>query len=393
MSCFLTFLLLLAALAATVEQVVSFCFHQHSKQSPSAIKITTSSSLSVLRDGSDENPLLSSSPEVSRRDAWTTAAQASAGVAASGLILPPYSFGAAESQVPTVRLGKGTLEVTRTIQGQWQLAGGHGRYSESEALANMKAHFDAGITTLDTADIYGPSELIVGKFVKSQPKAIPCTKFCCFRYLEDIDRSEVRLRIQKACERLQVPKLPLVAFFWSNYDVKKYVDVALWLTELKEEGLIEEIGATNFDLKRLKELKDAGVPLVSHQVQLSALDRRPIQSGMADWCVENDVSLIGFGTVGSGILSNRYLGKSAPTQEEKNTASMRMYSNTAARFGPWSLVQELLQTMDKVAAEVRSSGRCPKCNISNIAQRYVLDTPGVASIIIGVRNQVRQLFW
>ena len=61
----------------------------------------------------------------------------------------------------------------------------------------MKAHLDAGISTLDTADIYGPSELIVGKFVKSQPKAIPCTKFCCFRYLQEIDRAEVRLRIQK----------------------------------------------------------------------------------------------------------------------------------------------------------------------------------------------------
>jgi aryl-alcohol dehydrogenase-like predicted oxidoreductase len=178
-----------------------------------------------------------------------------------------------------------------------------------------------------------------------------------------------------------------VAFFWSNYDVKRYIDVALWLTELKEEGLIQEIGATNFDLKRLKELKEAGVPLVSHQVQLSALDRRPIQSGMADWCVDNNISLIGFGTVGSAILSNKYLGKGPPTQEEKNTASMRLYSNTAARFGSWSLVQELLQTMDAIAAEMRSAGRCPDCNISNIAQRYVLDTPGVASVLIGVRNK------
>jgi aryl-alcohol dehydrogenase-like predicted oxidoreductase len=193
--------------------------------------------------------------------------------------------------------------------------------------------------------------------------------------------------LQQACERLQVAKLPLVAFFWSNYDVKKYVDVGLWLTELKEEGLIQEIGATNFDLKRLRELKEAGVPIVSHQVQLSAMDRRPIQSGMAQWCLENNVNLIGFGTVASGILSNKYLGKGAPSQEEKNTASMRLYSGTAARFGSWKLVQELLQTMDAIAAQVRSDGRCEDANISNIAQRYVLQTPAVASVLIGVRNQ------
>ena len=159
------------------------------------------------------------------------------------------------------------------------------------------------------------------------------------------------------------------------------------LTELKEEGLIQEIGATNFDLPRLKELKNAGVPIISHQVQLSAMDQRPVQSGMADWCKENDISLIAFGTVGSGILSDLYFGQDAPTKQQQNTASMRMYSNTAARFGDWKLVQELLGTMDAIAKEVESSGRCEGANISNIAQRYVLDTPAVASVLIGVRNQ------
>ena len=130
---------------------------------------------------------------------------------------------AAESPVPTVRLGKGSLEVSRTIQGYWQLAGGHGVYREADAIDNMRLHYQAGITTLDSADIYGPSELIMGKFVGNQPGAIPCTKFCCFRYLEDINRDEVKLRIQRACERLQVQKLPLVQFFWSNYDVKRCV--------------------------------------------------------------------------------------------------------------------------------------------------------------------------
>jgi aryl-alcohol dehydrogenase-like predicted oxidoreductase len=186
---------------------------------------------------------------------------------------------------------------------------------------------------------------------------------------------------------LQVSKLPLVQYFWLRYDVKKYVDVALYLTELKEEGLIQEIGATNFDLQRLQELKKAGVPIVSHQVQLSALDRRPIQSGMADWCAAEKISLLAFGTVGGGILSQRYLGQPAPTQEQKNTASMRMYSNTASRFGSWNLVQELLQTMNAIAVDVRKDGRCNECTIANVAQRYVLQTPAVASVLIGVRNQ------
>ena len=101
----------------------------------------------------------------------------------------------------------------------------------------------------------------------------------------------------------------------------------------------------------------------------------------------NDISLIGFGTVGSGILSDRYLGKGAPTVEEQNTASMRMYSATAARFGEWKQVQELLRTMDAIARDVRKDGRCSQASIANIAQRYVLQTPAVASVLIGVLNQ------
>lgn len=315
-------------------------------------------------------------------------------VAASGLVLPQSAKAVSgtptpiSTRIPTTRLGggKSSLEISKTIQGYWQLAGGHGSYREVDALNNMQAHYSAGITTLDTADIYGPSELIVGKFVKTQPKAIPCTKFCCFRYLEEITRSEVRQRIQRSCERLQVDKLPLVAFFWADYSVKRYTTVALWLSELKEEGLIQEIGATNFDLKRLKELKAAGVPLVSHQVQLSALDRRPVQSGMADWCALNDISLIAFGTIGSGILSEKYLNKGPPGDSDLNTASMRMYSKTANRFGDWKLVQKLLHTMNDIAATIRVDGRCRQATIANVAQRFVLQTPAVASVLIGVRN-------
>jgi hypothetical protein len=145
--------------------------------------------------------------QFTRREAWQHAAAVT--TTASGLLLPTSSLAEDTTSatikpgtVPTVRLGTGSLQVSRTIQGYWQLAGGHGRYKESDALANMEAHYKAGITTLDTADIYGPSEIIMGKFMAKQPKAIPCTKFCCFRFLDEITRDEVRQRIQKVRKNL-----------------------------------------------------------------------------------------------------------------------------------------------------------------------------------------------
>jgi hypothetical protein len=92
---------------------------------------------------------------------------ATAATTASGILLPQGVYAAeggtttaastttATTTVPKVRLGDSTLETSRTIQGYWQLAGGHGRYKEGDAVANMEAHLKAGITNLDTADIYG----------------------------------------------------------------------------------------------------------------------------------------------------------------------------------------------------------------------------------------------
>jgi hypothetical protein len=106
----------------------------------------------------------SSSDGLTRRDAWERMA-ATAATTASGILLPQGAYAAegtstaapatTTTTVPKVRLGDSTLETSRTIQGYWQLAGGHGRYKEGDAVANMEAHLKAGITNLDTADIYG----------------------------------------------------------------------------------------------------------------------------------------------------------------------------------------------------------------------------------------------
>jgi aryl-alcohol dehydrogenase-like predicted oxidoreductase len=287
----------------------------------------------------------------------------------------------AAARVPTFSLGN--VQASRIIQGHWQLAGGHGKFTTETALANMRAHYDAGITTLDTADIYGPSELVVGQFVGEQPRAVACTKFCCFRGLEQIDRAQVRSRIESQCARLKVKSLPLVQFFWADYRVRRYVEVAKMLAELQAEGLIQNIGITNFDLPRIKELVSAGVPLASNQVQLSALDSRPLQSGMAEFCADKNIKILAFGTVGAGLLSERYLGKAPPTSDELRAGgySLSMYASTADRFGSWSLVQELLAVMAEVARAH------PGATIANVAQRYVLQvSPAVGALIVGVRN-------
>ena len=50
-----------------------------------------------------------------------------------------------------------------------------------------------------------------------------------------------------------------------------------------------------------------GVKIAAHQVQYSLLDTRP-QNGMAQLCAANGVSLLPYGVLAGGFLSNKYLG-------------------------------------------------------------------------------------
>ena len=98
----------------------------------------------------------------------------------------------------------------------------HVQHYKFSIMNSMAEHFKAGITTMDTADIYGPSEVIVGNFVKTQPAAVPCTKFCCFRYLEEIDKNVVRARILKAS----------IYFFFDTYEARTINYSSCQLTDI-----------------------------------------------------------------------------------------------------------------------------------------------------------------
>ena len=68
--------------------------------------------------------------------------------------------------VPTRALAPGYV-VPRLIKGGWQLAGGHGTVDRTEAIADMMAFAESGITAFDCADIYTGVEELIGEFLCS----------------------------------------------------------------------------------------------------------------------------------------------------------------------------------------------------------------------------------
>jgi aryl-alcohol dehydrogenase-like predicted oxidoreductase len=147
------------------------------------------------------------------------------------------------------------------------------------------------------------------------------------------------------------------------------------LLELQRAGKIALVAGTNFDTAHSRALLDAGVPLVSMQVQYSLLDARP-ENGLVDLCAARGMRLICYGTLAGGFLSEAWLGKAEPA--DLTNRSLIKYKLIIDDFGGWVLFQELLGTVQAIA---RRHG----VSVAAVATRWVLDRPGVAAVIVGSR--------
>jgi aryl-alcohol dehydrogenase-like predicted oxidoreductase len=276
------------------------------------------------------------------------------------------------------------LEICRVLNGMWQVSGAHGRIDPERAVDAMFRYHDAGFTSWDLADHYGPAEDLIGHFrrrftdehgaerlqeIQAFTKWVP--------YPGPMTRAIVENAVAVSLRRMQVDRLDLLQFHWWDYGDRRYLDALKHLADLRDESKIRHLALTNFDTEHLGIIVDAGIRIVSNQVQYSLLDRRPAVK-MAAFCEQHGITLLTYGTVLGGLLSEKYLGRPEPGRAELNTASLQKYKNMIDAWGGWALLQELLAALQPIADKHGAS-------IATIGTRYILDQPAVAGVIIGAR--------
>ncbi len=278
------------------------------------------------------------------------------------------------------------LTICRIVNGMWQVAGGHGYIDHKLAIEDMIRYHDAGFTSWDLADIYGPAEDFIGqlrhKLLALKGKEEELNKIQALtKWVPQpgiITRSMVNESIQRSLHRMDVNSLDLLQFHWWDYNNPYYIDALKYLSDLRDKGIIKHLGITNFDTERMQIMTDSDIRFVSNQVQYSIIDRRP-EVKMIPFCLKYNISLLAYGSICGGLMSERYLGKTqSPSTTELNTLSLRKYKQMIDAWGGWGLFQELLSTLNRIAKKYNVS-------IANVATRYILDKPAVAGVIIGVR--------
>ena len=287
--------------------------------------------------------------------------------------------------VDTTELAPG-YRIPRIVRGGWQLAGDHGAVDRERAISEIGAFVDAGLNTVDGADIYSGVEALYGNFnARRRAQGLPPLQVhtkCVpdFDELPRVDAASIRRTVLRSLQRLNVERLDLVQFHWWDYTVPRWMEAALALAELQREGLISHLGGTNFDTPHTRALLDAGVPLVAMQTQYSLLDRRA-ENGLTALGLQRGMQLLSYGTLAGGFFSERWLGAPEPGVEpgaELSNRSLIKYKLVIDDFGGWAAFQSLLQALKAIAD--RHGVR-----IATVATRWVLDRPGVAAAIVGAR--------
>lgn len=277
-------------------------------------------------------------------------------------------------------LGK-DVPIRRLVTGLWQMADQErdGKPFDLEAAAeSLHEYAVAGFDTFDMADHYGSAELVAGMVHKTMREAgqtppTILTKWCPEPGEMSID--VVRKGVETALERLQVPVIDVMQFHWWRYESPEYLDALEHLMRLREEGLIREIGLTNFDAAHLRMLIRNGIEIASNQVCFSLLDRRAAGE-LSEVARIHGVSLLAFGTLGGGFLSDKWIG--APEPEDIPDWSRMKYKRVIDAGGGWSAYQTLMEALGNIA-------RKHNVSVSNVASAWVLEHQAVRATIIGAR--------
>lgn len=266
----------------------------------------------------------------------------------------------------------------------WQVSGGHGRIDRDKALQAMAAYVDAGFTTWDLADHYGPAEDLVGEFRQRHASSRGEAALDALQFFTKwvprpgpMPLAVVQSAVDLSRRRMATPTLDMLQFHWWDYTDPRYLDALGHLVALRDSGSIRHLALTNFDTEHLAGILDRGIPIVSNQIQFSLIDRRP-EVLMVPLCRERGVHLLAYGTVCGGLLSERFLGQPEPRPSALDTVSLRKYKQMVDAWGGWPLFQELLLVLRDIAVRHGVS-------IATVVVRWVLDRPAVAGAILGRR--------
>ena len=293
--------------------------------------------------------------------------------------------------LPTTRLGRTGMLLTRVGFGAWAIGGGDwafawGNQDDAASIAAIRHAVESGVNWIDTAAVYGlgHSEEVVAAALADLPAADRPYVFTKGGLVWDAaDRSaaprrvgapaSVRAEVEASLRRLRVDRIDLYQMHWPAQDgtpVEAYWQV---FTDLKREGKIRAAGLSNHNVFQLEEAEEVGA-VDAIQPPFSLIHRDAADDVLL-WAREHEAGAIVYSPMASGLLTGSFTAERAARLQPGDW-----------RAGHPDFTEPALSANLALADALRPVAERHGATPAAVAVAWTLAFPGVTGAIVGARS-------
>lgn len=293
------------------------------------------------------------------------------------------------------KIGKSDLQLSVICFGAWAAGGWMwGGTERKDAVAAIRAAYDMGVTSIDTAPVYGQgaSEEIVGEAIRDIPrdKVQILTKYgmrwditkgnLAFKSKnnqgQDIDvyKYAGKESIIEECEislkLLKTDYIDLYQIHWPDLTtpIEESMEAVAMLIQ---QGKVCEAGVCNYNVEQMQEARKQ-VNLVSNQVPYSMV-KRGIEAETVPYCIENNISILAYSPLERGLLT----GKMKPGHS---------FSTGDHRAGLYFFKDENLQRTNQFLDSIQPLAASKNATLGQLVIRWTIEQPGITVALVGARD-------
>lgn len=276
----------------------------------------------------------------------------------------------------TRQLGSQGPDISVIGLGAWE-AGGDAwgaNPPEDDIVRAYHAAFDAGITWVDTAEVYGSgvSEGIVGRALAGRrDDVVLATKVAPAPEGSGFAPDQVRAAVEASLARLGTDRIDLYQLHWPDETGVPIEETWGAMAELVAAGTVRAIGLSNYDQELIQRCEAIHhVDSLQQEFSMLALGDR----GLIRWCGDQGIGVVSYSPLGVGFLTGRYSRKDAEAIEDWRAGEEDWTS--AGRLDDIFVVIDGLRP---IAADLGVS-------MAELALAWNIAQPGVTAAIAGSRS-------
>lgn len=251
---------------------------------------------------------------------------------------------------------------------------------EDTSFAILDRFYEHGGRMVDTAQGYsvwvpghvgGESETVIGKWLASRGVRAEmriATKTGMFGNPGDLEPAKVAEELRKSLERIRTDYVDL---YYAHRDdaATDLVEVAAGFDALVKEGLVREVGASNFTAERLAAAHTAAhsngmAPYTVLQNEYNLVQRESYDSDLQELCLERGIAMLPWFGLAAGFLTGKYRTREDLARFNRGSSIERFFDKGLT----------VLPALDAVAAE---TGASPGA----VALAWLMRQPGIAAPI------------